>query len=320
MKVKTLLIFTLFISLHSFATNKFIKDSVAIKPDSISHWKKDNKVTLLFTQNSFVNWSAGGNNSISGRLKVYLKRTYKDEHTVWNSEFKGNYGLNKEESRGLRKTEDKLEINSTFGYRRDVKSNWYTSAKFNFRTQIANGYKYPNTDKPISKLFAPAYLFLGMGSEYSSRKHDLKIYLSPFTNKTTFVLDTDLANEGAFGVDKAETDEEGNIIKEGKRTRMEFGTLVTGEWKTKVMDNIKMANKLTLYSDYIHDYGNVDVNWELNFDLTINKYVTANVGTHLRFDDDILSKEDIDNDGALDILGPKIQLKQLLGIGFAYSF
>ena len=78
--------------------------------------------------------------------------------------------------------------------------------------------------------------------------------------------------------------------------------------------------KLILYSDYLNNYGNVDINWELNFDLTINEYVTANVGTHLKYDDDIKYKEDIDDDGILDILGPKIQLKQLLGVGFSYNF
>ena len=86
------------------------------------------------------------------------------------------------------------------------------------------------------------------------------------------------------------------------------------------MKNIKMANRLTLYSDYLHNYGNIDVNWELNFDLTINKYVTANVGSHIRFDDDIKYKEDINNDGELETLGAKIQIKQLLGVGFSYNF
>jgi hypothetical protein len=64
----------------------------------------------------------------------------------------------------------------------------------------------------------------------------------------------------------------------------------------------------------------VDVNWELNFDMTINKHVTANVGSHILYDDDVKNKEDIKNDGNLVTLGPKIQLKQLLGIGLLYSF
>jgi hypothetical protein len=311
-------IFCLFFTLSSTAT--ILKDSIAFKPDSISHWENKNNIKLIFTQNSFVNWNAGGNNSMSGILKVHLVKNYKNEKLAWANEIKTNYGLNKEEKRELRKTEDLFELNSTFGYRKNIKSNWYNSAKFNFKTQFTNGYKYPNTDKSISEFFAPAYLFLGVGSEYFSKKVNLKLYLSPITNKTTFVFNQSLANEGAFGVNPAKYDELGSLISRGDKTKMEFGTLITGEWQTKVMENIKMANKLILYSDYLHNYGNVDINWELNFDLTINKYITANVGSHIKFDDDIKHKEDINNDGELDILGAKIQLKQLLGVGFSYSF
>lgn len=296
------------------------KDSLTVKIDSLNHWEKKNTFQLLFTENAFVNWSAGGNNSLSGILKTTFIRNFKNSHTTWFNEVKANYGLNKEESRELRKSEDLLEINSTFGYKKNVNSNWYYSAKFNFRSQFTKGYKYPNTDKPISKFFAPAYMFVGIGSEYSSKNHQLKIYISPVTNKTTFVLDNTLANEGAFGVKPAVYDSNNLLISRGEHVKMEFGTLFTGEWNTLVMENIKMANRLNLYSDYLHDYGNVDINWELNFDLTINKYITANVGTQLLYDDDVKYKEDLNNDGVLDVLGPRVQLKQLLGIGFLYSF
>ena len=318
MKFKLTLIIFLFFVVKFYAFTP--KDSIDIQIDSISKWTNTNNIQLLFTQNSFVNWSAGGNNSMAGILKTKFTKNFKSEHITWFNEIKANYGLNKEDKRELRKTEDLFEINSTFGYKKVVESNWYYSAKFNFRTQFSNGYKYPNTDKPISKLFAPGYMFLGIGSEYSSKNHTLKIYLSPVTNKTTFVLNQTLANEGAFGVKPAVYDENNNLITRGVKTKMEFGTLITSEWNTLVMENIKMANRLSLYSDYLHNYGNVDVNWELNFDLKINKYISANVGTHLLFDDDVKHKEDINNDGVLDILGPKIQLKQLLGIGFSYLF
>ncbi|NOR28802.1 MAG: DUF3078 domain-containing protein [Lutibacter sp.] len=318
MKFHLFIIFSLFSIVISKAT--VVNDSLAVQQDSLSHWKNSNTIKLIFTQNSFVNWNAGGNNSMSGILKIHLIRNYKNNHLSWSNEIKSNYGLNKEAERELRKTEDLLEINSTFGYRENTASNWYYSAKFNFKTQFTNGYKYPNTEKPISKFFSPAYLFLGIGSEYSSKKNNLKVYISPVTNKTTFVYNQSLANEGAFGVSPAVYDELDVLILEGKNTKMEFGTLLTSEWKATVMENIKMQNKLSLYSDYLHDYGNIDVNWELSFDLTINKYVTANVGSQLLFDDDVNHKEDINNDGELDILGPKIQLKQLLGVGFSYVF
>lgn len=318
MKFKVFLI-TVLVSVYSINAT-ILNDSLALKKDSISHWKNSNKVRLIFTQNSFVNWSAGGNNSIAGIVKINLLRNYKNNHTTWFNELKSSYGLNKEEERELRKTEDLFEVNSTFGYRENTKSNWYYSAKFNFKTQYTNGYKYPNTDKPISRFFAPAYLFLGVGTEYTKKESNFKLYLSPITNKTTFVFDQRLANEGSFGVKRAVYDTDKNLVSEGENTKIEFGMLATGEWKSEVMKNIQMANKLILYSDYLNNYGNVDVDWEINFDLTINKYVTANVGSHFIFDDDVKRKEDIDNDGTLDILGPKIQVKQLLGVGFLYNF
>ncbi|MBP9602113.1 MAG: DUF3078 domain-containing protein [Lutibacter sp.] len=317
MKLK-FLIFSLF--LVSTALQASMIDSLVVQKDSVNYWNSINKVNMLFTQNSFVNWSAGGNNSIAGILKIKLNRNFKNNHTTWFNELKANYGLNKEANRELRKTEDLFELNSTFGYRKNVKSNWYNSAKFNFKTQYTNGYKYPNTDKPISRLFAPAYMFLGVGSEYSDKANNFKLYLSPLTNKTTFVFDKRLAAEGSFGVRAATYNVEGVLIEEGERVKMEFGMLATGEWKTEIMTNIQMANKLAIYSDYLNNYGNVDFDWELNFDLTINKYVTANIGSHILYDDDVKHKEDIDNDGKLDILGPKIQLKQLLGVGFQYNF
>jgi hypothetical protein len=136
----------------------------------------------------------------------------------------------------------------------------------------------------------------------------------------TFVYNQVLANEGAFGVARAEYDEAGNILTPGENLKVEVGTYVSSEWKTMVMENIKMSNKLILYSDYLNKYGNVDVNWEVNFDMTINKHITANVGTHFLYDDDVKNKKDLNNDGILVPGGPKIQLKQMLGVGLFYSF
>jgi hypothetical protein len=74
-------------------------------------------------------------------------------------------------------------FSSTFGYRKDTLSNWYYTAKFNFNTQFTNGYAYPNTEKSISKPFAPAYVFIGLGAEYASKKKDELLYLSPLPLK-----------------------------------------------------------------------------------------------------------------------------------------
>jgi hypothetical protein len=139
------------------------------KTDSTTNWEKSNKVGLDFTQITFVNWSAGGNNSISGLAKGNFIRTYTYNNMKWNNELIVRYGINKQENTEVRKTDDQINLNSTLGYRRDTISNWYYGGKFNFLTQFANGYSYPNTNKAISKPFAPAYIFLGIGAEYSRK-------------------------------------------------------------------------------------------------------------------------------------------------------
>ena len=271
-------------------------------------WTKRNSFGLDISEAAFVNWNAGGNNSISGLAKISIVRSYKKLHLLWHNEIFARYGLNKQEDQGLRKTDDKLEVNSTFGYRKDTISNWYYSVKLNFNTQFTDGYKYPDTSSPISRFFAPAYLFLGAGTQYDLKKNNFSVYLSPITLKSTFVFDNALSNDGAFGVIK------------GRRSRHEFGSLVESTWNAEVFKNVMMSNRLSLYSDYLNNYGNIDIDWELNFKLTINKHIKANIGTHLIYDDDIKFKDDIDNDGTLETLGARVQLKQLLGIGVLFEF
>ncbi len=282
-------------------------DTIKFAADPI-WWKNKNSIGLDVSEAAFVNWNAGGNNSVSGLLKVSLVRSYKKLHLLWNNEIFARYGLNSQQDQQLRKTDDKLQINSTFGYRKDTVSNWFYSIKFNFNTQFTKGFRYPDTSTPISRFFAPAYLFLGVGSQYEIKQRRFSIYLSPITLKSTFVLDDSLSNDGAFGVIK------------GRKSRHEFGALVQSIWDTEILKNIIMSNRLSLYSDYLNSFENVDIDWELNFKLTINKHIKANIGTHLIYDNDIKFKDDIDGDGTLETLGARVQLKQLLGIGVLFNF
>lgn len=289
------------------------------KADTISYWKKSNKVGFDITQIAFVNWNPGGNSSISGLLKGKFIREYKKTNINWKNELIARYGLNKQEGQEIRKTDDQLQINSTFGYRTDTISNWFYSSKLTFTTQFYNGYNYPNTDDAISRFLAPAYFFLGVGAEYEREELNLNVYISPLTQKTTLVLDRDLANQGAFGVDQVVYDPvSGEIIRKGKRSRTELGFLVTNQWEKEIWKNISVEHRLSLYTDYLNNFGNIDIDWQVLMEMTVNEYVKANLGTHLVYDDDIKAKEEIDGEQVT--VGPKVQLKQILGIGLTYIF
>lgn len=270
-------------------------------------WKHKNSIGLDLNQVSFVNWNAGGQNSVSGLFKVEFERIYEKLYTLWSNNVSARYGLNNQESTGLIKTDDEIRMSSTFGYRKDTVSNWYFSGQFNFRTQFTDGYKKPEDEDPISRFFAPAYFHLGVGSQYNLKEDLFSVYMSPLTLKSTYVLDDKLSEEGAFGV------------KPGERSRHELGILVQAKWEKEIFKNVAMVNNLDLYTDYINDFGNVDIDWVLNFQFRINKVFQASFRSHLIYDNDIKIKE-TNEDGEVVTLGARMQLKQQLGIGIIYNF
>ena len=270
-------------------------------------WKHKNVIGFDLNQVSFVNWNSGGQNSVSGLFKVEFARIYEKLYTLWNNQVSARYGLNNQQNMGLIKTDDEIRLASSFGYRKDTLSNWYFSAQFNFRTQFTDGYKEPEDEDPISRFFAPAYLHLGVGSQYNLKEKLFSIYMSPLTLKATYVFDEKLSDEGAFGVEP------------GEQTRHELGILIRTKWEKEIFKNVAMVNDLELYTDYINNFGNIDIEWILNFQFKINKVFQASFRSHLIYDDDIKIKETNEN-GEVETLGARIQLKQQLGLGIIYNF
>ena len=284
-------------------------------------WQSVNLVGVNFSQAAFINWNAGGNNSISAQANARFERNYKFRYFQWENILETQYGLNLQEGQKIRKSEDAIRLSSTVGYRLDTISNWYYSVKANFNTQYTDGFKYPDRETPISRVMSPGYFFLGAGTSYISEDRKFNVYISPLTQKATFVLDQDLANKGAFGVDKAILDADGNVLEPGKNVFLEVGFLITNNWETQLMENIALKHRLNLYTDYLRSFGNIDVDWELNVNLKVNKYIVTNLGTHIIYDDDILF--DPITNAAGDVISegrPKLQFKQLLGVGVAYNF
>ncbi len=292
------------------------KKEKEIRPE----WIQKNKFSVDLNEVTFVNWNAGGSNSISALLGYQFSYDYSDKYFFWKNSLVASYGVNGQQGRETRKTTDLLDINSNFGFSPDEKSNWFYSARFNFKTQFAEGYQYPNTDNPISKFMAPGYLFFGGGMEYGRNIDELSFYLSPLTLKTTFVLDDNLANAGKFGVTPAVYDAEGTLIKQGKKSRTEAGILITNSYQMDIAQNIVAKNLLTLYSDYINNFGNVDIDWQVNFNFKVNSFVRATLESHLKYDDDVKTSVPSAIEGEFDEAGAKVQWKQFLGIGFAVDF
>lgn len=283
-------------------------------------WFKFNRINLNLSEVAFSNWSAGGDNSFSAMASAKFRRRYSEKTYFWDNELDLNYGINAQKGRELRKTDDKISLTSSLGYRGNSDSFWYYTARFQFNSQISNGYAYPNTENPISKFMAPAYTYLGLGIEFVPDAQKFNMFLSPMTLKTTFVLDKKLADQGAFGVTRAEYAADGTLIKPGKKTNTELGFSVSGSWKQKIAKNMQMENNFNFYGDYLRYVGNIDVDLESVVNMKINDYVQARIGIHIKYDDDVKFYSYKEPNGSVVKYGARTQLKQVLGIGLSYIF
>jgi len=159
---------------------------------------------------------------------------------------------------------------------------------------------------------APAYTSVGLGMEYVPNDF-MSFYLSPATARWIIVNDQDLANAGAFGVDPAEYNDAGDIVTEGKTIKQEFGAYFRFMFKRDIVKNVNLQTKLELFSNYLENPQNIDINWDTMINMTINSWLSANFGLQMVYDDDTPI---VDADGNV---GPRTQIKQLLGVGLTYK-
>ena len=263
-------------------------------------WKNSGNALFLVNQSSFSNWTSGGQSSISGTLKIDYNFNYSDNGWDWDTKVISNFGLNKiSGSDFLKKTDDRIEINSVLGkkFNNDIIGRWSYSSFFNFQTQFAKGYRFgrdangnPNrTEK--SRFFSPATIQLGVGM-YWKKSKDLWVNVAPMTGKLILVNRrfTENLNENQtyFGV------------KKGGNSRFELGASIRSYYKSEIFENVTMENRLSLYSDYLDRPQNIDFDCTFNFIMKVNQYVSTNLIFQFVYDDNEIRR---------------VQVREVLGVG-----
>jgi hypothetical protein len=293
--MKKILFLALLFNLKSIAQEETI-----VKIDT-TYWDKGALFGIQFSQSSFYQWTAGGENSIALAGLHKSHANYLKGNKSWTNNLDINYGIIKQGSRGIRKTDDRIEFNSAYGQR--ANNNWFYSGSFNFRTQFSPGFNTKND--LISDLFSPAYLTLAIGMDYKPNK-DFSFALSPLAGKITIVTNDSLKTIGAFGVDP------------GSMIRYEFGGLMRVAWKREILTNVLLDTKLQLFSNYVDNPQNIDVNWDALITFKVNKYLSFNILAVLIYDHDIMVPKGFNPNGTA-INGRGIQFKEVLSLGITYK-
>ncbi|MDK2977989.1 MAG: hypothetical protein PWP52_703 [Bacteroidales bacterium] len=269
--------------------------------DTLKFWKFNGISSINFSQVSLTNWAAGGDNSYAFNGLINLSLEYSKDKNDWANTLNIGYGIQKQGEQEVRKTDDNIDFTSKYG--RKISKSFFISALLNFKTQMDDGKKYEtDTSYVISRFFAPAYLQCALGMEYKPGKV-FYFVLSPVAGKLTMVLDDTLSDRGSFGVDA------------GEKTRLELGGSVTMGVNKEIMKNVTFKSTLGLFSNYIENPQNIDVDWKVAINMKINDYLSANLNTHLIYDDDIKTSDDEGNPR-----GAKVQFKEVFGVGLTYKF
>ncbi len=283
-------------------------------------WDISGYFSQQVNQASFSYWERGGENSLSSTSNLNFKADFDGDQLEWENRLNLRYGILKTEGESMQKNEDRIRLNSRLG--REISPHFRTTVLTEFQTQFDKGYRNRDDEEYSSRFMAPGELTLSLGIDYRPWKF-LSVFVSPASGRLIFVLDQKLADRGAYGVDPAEYDEEGNLIRHGRNSRAEFGAAVDIRFEKEIMENINVESRLGLFNDLtdedISNRKNTDVDWETIVNLQVNRYISASFLLHMLYAHDTLFPV---YDDAGEQVGQtrKIQLKQLVGLGLTYNF
>jgi hypothetical protein len=265
-------------------------------------WKRGGIVSVNIAQGSLSNWAAGGDNfslAVTSYLNYHVFN--KGPKHSWDNNLDFNFGFIQTTSLGSRKNDDRIDILSKYGIRIDSTNKWYLSGLFNLRSQFFDGYTYSGDQATLSStFFSPAYLVLSVGVDY--RPYDnFSLFMSPLTQRTTILLSERLNKQGLYGVPPFHS-----YINQ-------IGVFASVNFYKTIWKNLSYRGKLDLFTDYQHNPGNIDVYFTNIINIKVNRFLAVSYSLDMIYDDDVkLFGKNNDS--------PALQLKSLIGIGFAMPF
>ncbi len=273
-----------------------------IEPTRIN-WLHTFDGSLHFSQ-AYVspNWYQGGNSNlnmiVNALYNVKLNPKF-NSNVIFDTTVSYKLGLNNAPEDSVHKyniSEDLFQVNSKFGLK--AARRWYYSITAQFKTQLLNSYKV-NSQDLVAAFLSPAELNIGVGLTYNYENPRKTLYFSASIAPLSYNLKTCTnpnLNPEAFGIDP------------GKKSKSEYGSSVEVNFRYNLTYNITYTTRLFAFTDYHYLQGD----WENTLDFSINRFMSARIYAHLRYDSQASRLPDSE--------WFKWQFKEILSIGFAYKF
>jgi hypothetical protein len=248
-------------------------------------WKHTMIVSANITQISFTDWSQGGENALAYALFLEGKSTYAVDFIEWVNSYKFGYGQARLGSQSIRKTDDKINLESVLTYKIGTYVNPFASASLN--TQFTEGVMYDAAGHatPVSNFFDPGYLTQTLGAGYQSIP-EVKTRLGAAIRET-------IAKKYAMAYigDSTET------------VKVEGGVESVTEVAWTVMENVVLNAKLEIFAP-IKQFDRMTVRSDNTLSAKVNKYISMNLNVYLLNDPQVQART---------------QIKQTLALGFNFT-
>ena len=263
---------------------------------------------LQFLQNYVSgNWYKGGESNYSMLSALTLEANYDNKSKwKWDNKLELKLGFMTSRSDSVNKfktSEDLIRLTSKVGLQ--ATKHWYYTLSLVAYTQFTRGLK-PNDSRTYSDFMSPFNLNLALGMDYKvewlNKKLTGTINLSPFAGNFRYVDRTIFRN--------SDTDIQWfptrHGIEDGKHSLLDFGSSFTIDLLWKLAENISWKTRMYGFTSYKR----VEYEWENTFSFQFNKYISAKLFLHPRFDD---NRSRDDKHGYW-------MFKEFFSIGFNYSF
>lgn len=253
-------------------------------------WKYHGTNSISGNQSSFTNWQQGGTSNITVDIRLNYDVNYQKDDWSLDNKFIAKYGFNKNKANSLKKTDDRIELNSILA--KKFQPEWNYSMFFNFKSQFDKGLDPKDPEKKVSHFMSPVFLMAGPGILWK-KSDDLKINFSPATPRFVFVHSEFTKIGKSYGV------------SQNQMHKFEFGASAYAYYRFKIMKNVHMENILSAFADYLYKPQNVDFDYQGAIDLSVNKFISAHIFYEALYDYDTIDK---------------LQQKETIGLGFHYNF
>jgi hypothetical protein len=263
--------------------------------DMRTPWRKEATIMLQITQNYVTdNWYQGGSSSFAGLGIAKGQIGYYTDRFTWENTGEWRVGASTVSADSLHKvntTDDMLRLYSKANLK--IIPKLFASVSLEFETRFLPTYK-SNSNELKSGPFSPIRYNMGLGMDYKPIK-GLSISFSPLSYKMVYIMDTTRVTESEYG------------LSDGQSIQHNVGSSVRVEYLWKPVREVELEAKFYLYTNY-HQ---VELDLELNCDFIINRFLSARVMLHPRYDSSVIMKDDTH---------AKIQFRELISEGFAHKF